>query len=223
MNSWLFAAAVAVVALGVAVALQRWLAGLDYRLADETDAPAPSHRWVLVTLPIVALLLAQGLAAQRPLALAVAFCCALPVVAALVAIDIDVHRLPDRLTFPFAALAVAIAAVASVVTGQWDALLRAVLAGIALCVVFFVLVLVSPGGGGLGVGDVKFALGLGALLGWFSWGAVVAGALLTFIIGGLWAVGLVLARRASRHSYIAFGPFMAIGSLVSLYVSGSMG
>src|SRR5665811_82043 len=93
--------------------------------------------------------------------------------------------------------------VPTVVTGQWGWLLRAVLAGGALFVVYLVLALVSPGGGGLGFGDVKLAGLLGLLLGWLGWGAVVVSVLAAFVIGGVIAMILLIARRASRSSHIA--------------------
>jgi leader peptidase (prepilin peptidase)/N-methyltransferase len=102
------------------------------------------------------------------------------------------------------------------VTGQWSWLLRAVLAGAVLFVLYLVLALVSPGGGGLGFGDVKLAGLLALFLGWLGWGPVMVSVLAAFIIGGVIAVFLLLVRRASRSSQIAFGPSMILGAWVAL-------
>jgi len=83
-------------------------------------------------------------------------------------------------------------------------------------VVYLVRALVSPGGGGLGFGDVKLAGLLGLLLGWLGWGAVVVSVLAAFVIGGVIAMILLIARRASRSSHIAFGPAMILGAWVAL-------
>ena len=85
-----------------------------------------------------------------------------------------------------------------------------------LFVVYLVLALVSPGGGGLGFGDVKLAGVLGLLLGWLGWGPVLVSVLAAFIVGGVIAVLLLLSRRASRSSHIAFGPSMILGAWMAL-------
>jgi leader peptidase (prepilin peptidase)/N-methyltransferase len=103
-----------------------------------------------------------------------------------------------------------------VVTGQWGALLRAVLAGAALYLGYLVLLLVSPGGGGLGYGDVKLAGVLGLLLGWLGWSPVVVSVLAAWVTGGVIAVTMLLARRASLKSHMAFGPPMMVGAWLAL-------
>jgi len=102
------------------------------------------------------------------------------------------------------------------VTGHWGALLRAVLAGLALFVGYLVLALVSPGGGGLGLGDVKLAGVLGLALGWLGWGPALVSVFAAFVIGGVMALILLLAGRASRSSHVAFGPSMILGAWVAL-------
>jgi leader peptidase (prepilin peptidase)/N-methyltransferase len=82
--------------------------------------------------------------------------------------------------------------------------------------VYLVLALVSPGGGGLGFGDVKLAGVLGLLLGWLGWGPVVVSVLGAFVSGGVLALILLLAGRAGRSSHIAFGPSMIVGAWVAV-------
>ena len=124
--------------------------------------------------------------------------------------------MPDLIVLPSYPIAAVLLLVPTVVTGLWGALLRAVLAGLALYVVYLVLALVSPGGGGLGFGDVKLAGLLGLLLGWIGWGPVIVSVLAAFVIGGVVALALVLARRVSRSSLIAFGPPMILGAWLAL-------
>lgn len=219
MNSWLVGSIAGAVAIPVALLLRRRLRTAAHRYDDELDTPARHHAWVVVVLPVIVLLVGRALAESHNALLAFAYCVSLPVFAALAAIDLDVHRLPDALTLRLAPVAVVIAAVASASTGDWFALLRAVLAGVALGAAYLVLLLVSRGGAGLGLGDVKLALGIGTLLGWFSWSAVLSGTLIGFILGGLWAAGLLITRRATRQTYIAFGPFMIGGTVLALLAS----
>lgn len=219
MNPWLTGGIAACVAIPVAILLRRELRTAAHRREDELDTPDRHHTWLLVVLPLAALLVGRALTESHNAGVAFAYCACLPVLAALAAIDLDVHRLPNALTFPLVPAAVLIAVVASAATGDWFAVLRAVLAGMALGATYLVLLLVSRGGAGLGLGDVKLAVGLGILLGWFSWSNVLSGTLIGFILGGLWATGLLVARRATRHTYIAFGPFMLGGTVIALLAS----
>ena len=84
--------------------------------------------------------------------------------------------------------------------------------------VFTALALLSPGAGGLGLGDVKLAGVLAALLGWFDWRAAAIGLAAGFVLGGLAAAFLLLTRRADRHSHIAFGPAMVAGAYLTCLV-----
>ncbi|TFF16734.1 prepilin peptidase [Cellulosimicrobium terreum] len=68
---------------------------------------------------------------------------------------------------------------------------------------------------GLGFGDVKLAGTLGTPLAWLGWAELVAGLLLPFLLGGAWALGLVVSRRARRDTAVAFGPFMVLGAGVA--------
>lgn len=60
-------------------------------------------------------------------------------------IDLDVHRLPDRIQLPAYPILLALLALCSLATGDWGALIRALVAGVTLFVLFFVLALL-PGG-----------------------------------------------------------------------------
>ncbi|WP_371654459.1 MULTISPECIES: prepilin peptidase [unclassified Streptomyces] len=142
----------------------------------------------------------------------------LPLAALLAAVDARVHRLPDVLTIPFAATAAALlgaAALAPHHEGSWR---HALLGGLALGGAYFVLFLVNPAG--LGFGDVKLAVGLGVVLGWYGWGILFTGAFAGFAAGGTYGLGLILARRADRRAAIPFGPFMIGGAYVGLLLGG---
>lgn len=219
MTPWTAGAIACCVAIPIAILLRRQLRTAAHRRDDEVDTPPRRHLWLLIALPVAALLVGRAITESQNAGAALAYCACLPVLAALAAIDLDVHRLPNALTFPLAPVAVVIAGVASASTGHWFGLLRAVLAGVTLSAAYLVLLLISRGGVGLGLGDVKLAVGLGVLLGWFSWSHVLSGTLIGFILGGLWAAGLLMTRRATRHTYIAFGPFMIGGTVIAFLAS----
>ncbi|MFL5999628.1 MAG: prepilin peptidase, partial [Streptomyces sp.] len=104
-----------------------------------------------------------------------------PVGVLLAVIDLRVRRLPDPLTLPLAASALALLGAVSLVpehTGNW---LNALFGALTLGVGYWVLWRINPGG--LGFGDVKLALGAGAVLGWYGWDTVLLGTFAGFLLG----------------------------------------
>jgi len=201
--------------VGLAVAAQ--LADGRYRHLDERGPTLPRHRTGIA----LSTALARGSLTWRfgdaaGWAVLPAYLYLGVVGVALASIDLDVHRLPDVLVLPSAPAVLALLAVASAAVGQWWPLGRAVLAALVLFAGYFLLMVLSPGGGGLGFGDVKLALVLGLLLGWVGWGPVVVSVAAAFVLGGLASVVLLALRRVSRQSSIAFGPAMIAGAFVAL-------
>lgn len=139
---------------------------------------------------------------------------------ALTLIDIDTHRLPNSIVLP-SYLVVGVLLVAACLLGaEWSALLRAVIGAVALCAFYFVLRLVRPAG--MGGGDVKLAGVLGACLAWLGWGALAVGAFAAFLLGGIFGLALIAARRAGRKTAIPFGPFMLAGAWVGILAGQSI-
>lgn len=133
---------------------------------------------------------------------------------ALTMIDLAVQRLPDVLTLPAAAGTLLLLAGAAV-AGEPGGIGRAVAAAAVVTAVFLLLSLFA----GMGLGDVKLAPAIGALLGWTSWETVVWGTAAGFAVGVVCAVALLLAGRGRREQ-VAYGPFMLIGALgISVLVS----
>lgn len=133
---------------------------------------------------------------------------------ALALIDIDVHRLPDAIVMPAYPVAAALLGLASWQLDDWPALLRAAIGAATLWIVYFGLAVVKPGG--MGFGDVKLAGVLGAYLGWLGWGSLVIGAFSAFVLGGVYAIVLLVGRRVTRSSGIPFGPWMIAGAAVGI-------
>ncbi|MWA12870.1 prepilin peptidase [Streptomyces sp. BA2] len=134
----------------------------------------------------------------------------------LAVVDFGVHRLPDVLTLPLAAAALVLLGGAALLPehgGNWA---NALYGALGLGGAYFVLFLISPNG--MGFGDVKLALGLGAALGWYGWGAVLLGTFAGFLLAALYGGFLVVARRAGRKTAIPFGPFLIGGAFVGLLI-----
>ncbi|MER5340700.1 MULTISPECIES: prepilin peptidase [Streptomyces] len=134
----------------------------------------------------------------------------------LAVVDFRVQRLPDVLTLPLAGLALVLLGVMALVPEHAGAWPTALLGSLVLGGAYFLLFLVNPNG--MGFGDVKLALGIGAVLGWYGWGTVVLGTFAGFLFGGLYGLGLVLMRRAGRKTSIPFGPFLIAGAYVGLLI-----
>ncbi|WFP17378.1 prepilin peptidase [Citricoccus muralis] len=132
--------------------------------------------------------------------------------------DVREHRLPNRWTLLLVVGGVVTLGTATLLATDGSELagraLRMVLAGLVYAAVLFVLHLATRGG--MGMGDVKLAAGLGVYTGWLSWDGLLAAVVFGFLIGGLVALMLVAVRRATRSTQIAFGPSMMVGALVPL-------
>jgi prepilin signal peptidase PulO-like enzyme (type II secretory pathway) len=70
-------------------------------------------------------------------------------------------------------------------------------------------------GNGLGLGDVKLGAALGMALG-PACGLTAIG--FAFIFGGAYGAWLLITKRASSESAVRFGPFIAAGTVVALFV-----
>jgi len=133
---------------------------------------------------------------------------------ALTVIDIRLHRLPDAIVLPSYVVVAILLVIAAAGTGDWGALARAAAGGAILFVAYFLMVFAYPAG--MGLGDVKLAGILGALLAWVGWGALAVGAFSAFVLGGAFALVLVVLRRAGRGSGIPFGPWMMLGAALGI-------
>lgn len=127
-------------------------------------------------------------------------------------IDAAVRRLPDVLTgAAFAGTAVLLLAAAGA-GGHWPVLARSLLGGAALVGFYLLLALISPSG--MGLGDIKAAAGLGIMLAWLGWAALIAGGFAGFLFAAVYGSALLVAGRATRKHQIPFGPFMIAGAFL---------
>ncbi|MFI6287007.1 prepilin peptidase [Streptomyces sp. NPDC051018] len=183
----------------------------------DTGPPVPALRTaerarlapLLTALPCAALAAATG---PRP-ELAV-WLLLVPFAVLLAVVDRRVHRLPDQLTLPLAAVAAVLLGAVSPLPGTGGSWSTALLGGLVLGASYLALFLINPNG--LGFGDVKLALSLGVVLGWYGWSALFTGAFAGFLLGSLYGIGLMALGRAGRGTAIPFGPFMIGGALAGL-------
>jgi len=135
---------------------------------------------------------------------------------ALVAIDLETHRLPNVLVLPGYGVAAIGLGVPALLAGDLERLAIAAAGAGILFGVYLLLALAWPGG--MGLGDVKLAGVLGAFLGFSGWAALAVGAFGAFLLGGVLSVILLAARVVHRKSGIPFGPWMIAGAWLGLVV-----
>lgn len=139
---------------------------------------------------------------------------------ALAMIDIDTHTLPNRVVLPAFIVGGTLLGAAGVLSGDYVALLRAVIGGATLMVAYAVMAFAYPGG--MGFGDVKLAGVLGLFLGHLGWGEFVVGAFGAFLLGGVFSLGLLALRKVNRKGGIPFGPWMLGGAWVGVFVGAQI-
>ena len=156
-------------------------------------------------LLVAACVLAFGLSGKT---LVAAFFCA--VLVAVSAIDLTHRIIPNRIVLP-AFVVVLVAQTLLEPSPQWA------LGALAASGFLFLAVLAYPAG--MGMGDVKLCLLMGAAL-----GKLVPVALMVGMLSALVPAVFLLARHGSRARKmgIPFGPFLALGSIVALFAGDAI-
>jgi len=127
---------------------------------------------------------------------------------AIFVIDLETQLIPDGLVF----LLLGLVLLALFVFGKAPAF-PLLAAGFGASFFLLLLAFVTRGRG-MGLGDVKLALPLGAILGWPQVGVWL---FLSFLTGGVFAILLLVAKKASFGKRIAFGPFLVLGFIITLF------
>ncbi|MHA6669278.1 prepilin peptidase [Homoserinimonas sp. A447] len=157
---------------------------------------------------------ASGLDAATMISL-VAFLYLAAISVALTLIDLDVHKLPNKIVLPAYVVGATLLAAASLFVADYDSMLRAAIGCAAMFLAYLLMALAYPNG--MGFGDVKLAGVLGLFLAWLGWGSLAVGAFAAFVLGGLFSIILLVLRRADRKSSIPFGPWMLAGAWVGIF------
>jgi len=177
-----------------------WLRGRCRHCAQPISA-----RYPVVELSVAALFglvaLVHGLTVMSAL---LAFFAIITV--ALSAIDFEHMRLPNPLVLALGIAVVVLLVTDAAVAGEWWPLTRALLGALILGGAYFVLWFIYPRG--LGFGDVKLALPLGAVLGYLGWSVLAVGALLGPLVGALAAIAAVAKARKFTGVKMPYGPWM---------------
>lgn len=130
---------------------------------------------------------------------------------ALMMIDFDTMTLPNVIVYPSIIISAVYLTILAALTNAWANMATSALAAVVLCLFYFAIYVLSRGRG-LGFGDVKLALVLGLMLGWFGWGAVIVGTFAAFFIGGIPGAILMATGVIKKGKAIPFGPMLLIGA-----------
>lgn len=89
----------------------------------------------------------------------------------------------------------------------WNYILGAGIAGGIIVLIVYVI-------GGMGEGDIEIAVFCGIFIGWkYS----ILMIILSFIIGAIIGVTLIIFKKKSKKDYIPFGPFIALSSFIVVF------
>ena len=148
---------------------------------------------------------------------AVVYAAFLWVLVVLTVIDLEHKLLPNRIVYPTFVVGWAGLVVAALVDGDTARLRSAALGAVVFGGFFFVVAFIYPAG--MGGGDVKLAFVLGTFVGYAGGvGAVLAGMFASFLLGGVIGIIAIRVSGKGRKTQIPFGPFMAIGSVIAVFL-----
>ncbi len=206
-------------ALGAITGLAAWLAAHHFSPPSRAKSPDEQESWHR------SLLRGAGGAIALPAAMAMAGMAALGaclgrqapgfdqiltvlvvtgMLLAISLVDYRVRRIPNALV-----LTLLLWAVVQVIWLGQPATLSAALGLIVAGGLFLLLAFIQRGA--MGLGDVKLAAVLGAVLGY---PLILTGLLYSILAGGVVAFVLLTTRRAGRKDAMAYGPYLALGAWI---------
>lgn len=206
----------------VAAAAAFWAPAIIRRLPDPVEVEVPyaelaARRNLGAHLAVAAAVVAGSLgAALGPESSLPAWCFLSVIGVALSYVDWRVRLLPLRIVGPSYIVVGALLLCATLLTGDYDAARRSVIAWIVTYLIFAGMWLVYRKG--IGYGDVRLSGVLAMALGWLGWTELVVGMYAAFILGALIGGGLALAKVVDRQGY-PFGPFMFAGAWIGVVCS----
>jgi leader peptidase (prepilin peptidase) / N-methyltransferase len=137
---------------------------------------------------------------------------------ALSAIDLDLMRLPNKVVFPTLYIVSALLILAAFLDRRFDRLAWSAAGAVIAFAALGTIRVIYPKG--IGFGDVKLALLLGAVTGWFGPARVGLGLFLGYLIGATLGIVLMIASGKGRKHKFPFGPSLLVGALIAVLAGG---
>ena len=145
-----------------------------------------------------------------------AYCILMAVLVAQTWIDLHTQRLPREITYTGLILGAISLTVAAIVIDEPERIWMMALGAMIALVAMWLIYVLSKGG--MGDGDVRLAPLLGLYLGWLNPGIVLPGLFFGFVAGAVVGVAMMAIDRAGRRTAVPFGPFLALGTVVAIFV-----
>jgi len=121
-------------------------------------------------------------------------------------IDINFRIIPNAIVLPFTVLGLAVNIISNI-SSWWMPLVFSIGAFLFMLIIH----LIYPAG--MGMGDVKLSLMIGA----FLVKNVVAALFLGFLAGSIFGLIFIAAKKKKLKQTMPFGPFISIGSVIALF------
>lgn len=134
---------------------------------------------------------------------------------ALAAIDLEHHRLPNLITLPLALVVAALLLIQSLSDSSFRDFEISLISSLTLTTFYLLVHLLSRGG--MGMGDVKFALSIGLITGFGAPLGTYIATMIAFIAGSIIGLALIITKRGGRKTQVPLGPFMYLGAVASLW------
>ncbi len=125
---------------------------------------------------------------------------------AVSAIDIQFKIIPNAITWPMAVVGLALSIISDPLR-WWFPLAF----GAGAFAFMLIIHLIYPRG--MGMGDVKLAL----MVGTFLTSSVIPALFIGFLLGSVYGLAMILAKKKKLKQTIPFGPFIALGSIIALF------
>jgi leader peptidase (prepilin peptidase)/N-methyltransferase len=127
-------------------------------------------------------------------------------------IDIDYQIIPNIITFPGIPLGLI-----STYFFLPHSILNAIIGLLGGGGLLLLMAIIYPGG--MGGGDIKMVAMLGAFLGWQK---VFLTIFIGSLIGSIIGIALMLIKKWGRKTKIPFGPYLALGALLSIFFGDAL-
>ena len=130
--------------------------------------------------------------------------------------DIKSKRLPNRILYPAIFSTLALLLISAIIDHQLSLFVQPV--GNAVLSFFGAFILYLVARGGFGAGDVKLFFLTGLVLGIFTPTRISTAAIISIFGAALYALFLLLTKRANSKTSLAFGPFIFMGTWATLII-----
>jgi prepilin signal peptidase PulO-like enzyme (type II secretory pathway) len=127
--------------------------------------------------------------------------------------DLKYFIIPDKILYPAIIISLACRLYEALIFNDKLSIINYLIAALGAPLFFLLIYLVSKGKW-LGFGDVKLGILLGLILGWPK---ILLALFLSFLIGGIMGIGLIIFLKKKLKSEVPFAPFLITGTFIALF------